>query len=894
MTETNSNKAFNKIEKDMQFLTDCFQQVLKNLGEHELAGLLTKHEDLKDSFSTNPALEEKQIQVLSIYLQLMNLVEENAAVQYRRRLVDKTGMQSVRGSWSETFQRWKDQGLKENQMQEIISKVKLIPVLTAHPTETKRISILELHREIYLNLIKLENTSFSFTERQVIAEDIKTLLERWWRTGEVYLKKPTVEMERSNVIHYFSKVFPQALRKSDIQLKQSWINMGFDSQNLKFPKLQFGTWVGGDRDGHPYVTASVTKSTLEEHRKTALHLVHEQLEHLAADMSFSGISNKASEQLQEAIEKMSGALGEEGSKALGRNPYEPWRQFVSLILLKLEHTTTGNEQENTFYNRPGDLLEDLNILKESLFEIGANRIVEDLLFPVERMVECFGFHLARLDIRQNSEFHDKALEQILKVTFPDKPEFKTWSEEERVKFISEELKSDRPFATAGRSFGPEADKVLESYKVVKEHTDKFGPQGVGSFIVSMTRQLSDLLIVYLFFREVGIDRRTFQVVPLFETIDDLIASGEILESFLTHPTYYREKGRPQEVMLGYSDSNKDGGIIASRWNIYRAEKNLTEMADKHDTELRFFHGIGGTISRGGGKYHRFLESMPAGSMSGEIKLTVQGETIAQQFANMLTATYNLEMLFSGTALQTGNRLHPKTKKGYPIDALRQVAEYSKEKYQELIAHPSFLNFYGEATPIDVLELSKIGSRPARRTGTRSLSDLRAIPWVFSWNQSRFNITGWFGIGYALRRLKADNPQQYEQLREVAQEWPFLRYVLIQVETNIMNAEPAVMEAYASLVKDEKVRMEITDIIKSEHQKGLDEIGAMFEKGREERRQSLLDNLNRRNDALISLHRLQIKNLEAWRRTKGSTKDEELVKHLLQITTALASGLKNTG
>jgi phosphoenolpyruvate carboxylase len=894
MKEATTNKAFSKIDQDMQFLTDCFQQVLNDLGEHELASLLTKHEDLKDSFSTDLALEEKQIQVLSIYLQLMNLVEENAAVQYRRKLIDSKGMDAVRGSWSETFKRWKEQGLNEIQMQEIISKVKLTPVLTAHPTETKRISILELHREIYLNLIKLENNSYSFSERNVIAEDIKTLLERWWRTGEVYLKKPTVEMERRNVIHYLSRVFPQALKKSDSQFKQSWINMGFDPKNLKYPGLQFGTWVGGDRDGHPYVTASVTKSTLTEHRKTALDLVHEQLEQLAADMSFSGISNKVSSQLQEAIEKKSANLGEEAKKAIGRNPYEPWRQFVSLIILQLEHTRNNSEQEIINYAGPKDLMQDLNILKDSLLEIGANRIVDDLLFPVARMLSTFGFHLARLDIRQNSDFHDKALEQILNVAFPDKPAFKTWSEEERVKFISEELKSDRPFAIAGRSFGPEADQVLDSYKVVKKHTDKFGPQGLGSFIVSMTRQLSDLLVVYLFFREVGIDRRSFQVVPLFETIDDLIASKDILKSFITHPAYYREKGHPQEVMLGYSDSNKDGGIIASRWNIYRAEKTLTEMADKHETELKFFHGIGGTISRGGGKYHRFLESMPSGSMSGEMKLTVQGETIAQQFANRLTATYNLEMLLSGCALQTGYRFHPKEKKGYPVDILKHVAEYSREKYEELVGHPSFLTFYGEATPIDVLELSKIGSRPARRTGTRTLNDLRAIPWVFSWNQSRFNITGWFGIGSALQKLRFEDPTQYEQLKAVSQEWPFLRYVLIQVETNLMNAEPAVMEAYAFLVKDEKVRIEITEFIKAEHQKSLDEVGAMFEESREVRRQSLLDNLNRRNDVLISLHRLQIKNLEEWRRTKGSTKEEDLVTHLLQITTALASGLKNTG
>ncbi len=878
----------------MQLLTNCFREVLNDLGEHDLANLLTRHEDLHRTLSTDLELEEKQIQVLSIYLQLMNLVEENAAVQYRRKIANSKGMQFIRGSWSETFQRWKERGLNEEQMQEVISKVRLIPVLTAHPTETKRISILELHREIYLNLIKLENTSYSFSERTVITEDIKTLIERWWRTGEVYLKKPTVEMERNNVIHYFSKVFPQVLRKSDIQLKQSWLNSGFDPKKLSYPRLEFGTWVGGDRDGHPYVTAQVTKSTLAAHRQAALELVHDHLNQLAAGMSFSGIRNEVPAYLKESIESKAVALGEEGKKALQRNPYEPWRQFVSLILLQLEHTKENTEGDLLSYPRAEDLTKDLQLLKKSLLAIGAKRIVDDLLFPIERLVQSFGFHLARLDIRQNSEFHDKALEQILKVSFPDLPDYRTWNEEERVKFISEELKSERPFAIAGRSFGPEANQVLDSYKVVKKHVERHGPEGVGSFIVSMTRQLSDLLVVYLFFREVGIDRNTFQVVPLFETIDDLLASGEILENFLTHPAYAESRDRKQEVMLGYSDSNKDGGIIASRWNIYRAEKNLTETANRHNVELRFFHGIGGTISRGGGKYHRFLESMPRGSMSGEMKLTVQGETIAQQFANMLTATYNVEMLLSGTALQTSNRLYPGEKIEFPLDALKHLAEFSKEKYQQLIKHPSFLSFYGEATPIDVLELSKIGSRPARRTGTRTLNDLRAIPWVFSWNQSRFNITGWFGIGYALEKLRQEAPDQYDQLKEFSQDWPFLRYVLIQVETNIMNAEPEVMEAYAALVKDENVRQEMTSVIKAEHAKGLEEIARMFDQNREERRQSLLDNLNRRNDVLISLHKLQIKNLRDWRASKDRSADDNLVTHLLQITTALASGLKNTG
>lgn len=894
MATLSPDQVYDKIGQDMQFLTDCFKTVLNDLGEHQLASLLDMNRDLNER-PLDQNLEEKQIQLLSIYLQLMNLVEENAAVQFRRKLVDNSGMHAVRGSWSETFKRWKDQGLTESQMQEILKKIKVSPVLTAHPTEAKRVSILELHREIYLNLIKLENTTFSSSERKAIAEDIMSLLERWWRTGEVYLEKPTVERERNNVIHYISKVFPLALKRTDLQLKQSWLNMGFQKESLHYPLLQFGTWVGGDRDGHPHVTSALTQSTLMEHRKAALDLLHDELLSLVAEMSFSEIRNSVSSELQKEIEAKKQQLGEAGKTAADRNPHEPWRQFLSLILLKLENTQKEESaDELSFYKGPEDLLEDLSILKRSLTKIGAHRVVENSLFPVERMVKCFGFHLATLDIRQNSEFHDKAMEQILKATYPDLPDYRTWNEEKRVEFITEELKSNRPFAIAGTSFGPEADKVLNSYRVVKNHTDKYGPEGIGSFIVSMTRGLSDLLLIYLFFRETGLDSNTFQVVPLFETIDDLLASNQVMESFLDHPFYKRKEG-VQEVMLGYSDSNKDGGIIASRWNIYQAEQMLTESAKKFNIRFRFFHGIGGTISRGGGKYHRFLESMPPGSLSGEMKLTVQGETIAQQFANLLTATYNLEMLLSGTALQTGYALFPKEPVSYPMAALKELSRYAQERYQELIGHPSFLTFYGEATPIDVLELSKIGSRPARRTGTRTLNDLRAIPWVFSWNQSRFSITGWFGIGYGLKRMKKEAPEKYQQLKDFSDTWPLFRYILIQVETNLLNAEPEMMDAYAQLVKDEKIRSEITDLVKGEHRESLDQIADMFEEDREQRRHSQLASLKRRKNPLFALHRLQIKNLELWRKEKERNQENNvLVTHLLEITTALASGLKNTG
>lgn len=889
---------FDKIDSDMSFLTTCFKKVLNSLGETELSGLLEKEIDLNKIADLRPNLEEKQIQILSIYLQLMNLVEENAAVQFRRKKVDEAGMPGIRGSWSETFNRWKQRGLKESQILEIIQMVNVSPVLTAHPTEAKRISILELHRELYLTLLKLDNSIYSNIERKAIEEEITTLLERWWRTGEVYLEKPTVKAERNNVMHYLTKVFPKILEKSDEKLRMSWIEAGFDPQSLRmaeeFPQMTFGSWVGGDRDGHPYVTAALTKDTLIAHREAALWLLKKQLVALAAEMSFSEIRNPVPPDLVKAINNLSVVFGEQGKKAVERNTYEPWRQYINLMLLKLENTIGGNFEENKHYSSPKKLAKDLEILRKSLLEIKAFRIIEKSIFPLQRFVQCFGFHLAKLDIRQNSEFHDRALQQILEKTGFENSSYSTWEEEEKINFLSKELKSGRPFAASGKSFGEEADKVLDCFRVIKEHSDKFGNEGIGSFIVSMTRGVADLLVVFVFMREVGLDKNQFHVVPLFETIDDLDHSDQIMDGYLSHP--FIPKSDIQEIMLGYSDSNKDGGILSSRWNIYQTELRLSKIAKDHSIRFKYFHGIGGTISRGGGKYHRFLESMPAGSLSGEIKLTIQGETIAQQFANLLNGTYNMEMLLSGVALQTAYFKHPNGIPEYPNEIMKLLSDFSLEYYKQLIKHKSFIEFYGEATPIDVLELTKIGSRPARRTGTRSLSDLRAIPWVFSWSQSRFNITGWFGIGHALSRLRKEKPKDYQKLRSLTGEWPLLMYILIQLETNLMNSDTNLMERYSDLVNNKNVKNEIMEIILEEHRRSLDEIGDMFDSDRETRRTSQINNMKRREFALNTLHKFQIQKLGEWRKLKTDNPDvaEPMIKKLLEITTALASGLKNTG
>jgi phosphoenolpyruvate carboxylase len=878
---------FQKINDDRQFVIGCYVEMLSRIGEHDLLPLI-------DGVPKEIPNTDKVIQALSIYFQLMTLVEENAATQYRRR-IDIT---SIRGSWAEAIQGWIDQGISEDDMMQAISNTSVIPVLTAHPTEAKRVTVIEIHRELYLLLVDRENASLSKLEQRAIRERIIHVLERWWRTGEIYLQKPDIRDERANILYYLSKIFPTVLEKSDQQLKGSWIDLGLSPSKIQnpdlFPNIRFGTWVGGDRDGHPFVTAGITRETLLLNRKNALSLIHSKLRMLASKLSVSGISNPVPESLSEAIRTKSSLLGESGQKAVQRNPYEPWRQYVNLILVQLENTISETSAESHVqYRSSQTLAEDLFFLRNVLTENGLVGLSQDLLFPIERMVACFGFHLAKLDIRQNSAFHDKAISQILK------NDFENWDEAKRVTVLNELLDSHSPITDITVSYGPEADHVLDCYRVVRHHINQYGSEGIGSFIISMTRNLSDLLVVYLLMRETQLLNTHIRVVPLFETIGDLQNGPAILDAFLQHPITKRKSsgfGHTQEVMLGYSDSNKDGGTIASKWNLYKAEKELSDVGRKHQTDVYFFHGTGGTISRGGSKYHRFLESMPANTVCGTIKITVQGESVAQQFGNPLTATYNLNALTSGVAKHIMKGKMNGGDVAYPLETMEFLADASFKHYRNFIETPGFLDFYSKATCIDVLEKSKIGSRPARRTGARTLRDLRAIPWVFSWNLSRTTITGWYGLGEALKSLKEQRPAAFEELKTAVNDWPFFKFLMIQTETNLILSNVEMMKLYAELDKNVAERELFMSKILADHEHGFAMIEELFGESAVVRRYGQYDNQTWRNDKLVILHQLHIHYLQLWRGIpdESDPEKEKWLTKLLSIINSISSGLKNTG
>jgi phosphoenolpyruvate carboxylase len=923
---TDSSIGLDKIQEDLHYLHECFLEVLQELGEGDVIRQLQGDHEV--------AVDPKKLsKAFSLYFQWINIVEENASVQLRRKLENEYSLARLSGLWARTLQDLKASGFEQEEIADILPKTRVEPVLTAHPTESKRSTVIDQLRTIYVLMVKRENQIWTENEKRLIRDEIKSAMERLWYTGQVFLQKPTLQDELRNVLHYFQKVFPQVLPLLDQRLRDAWGSFGFDVNLLNdrrsLPRVTFGNWVGGDRDGHPLVTDKVTEWTLLELRKHALQLLRSELSGLARKLSLSSYQVASPEGLQRRIDEMVERIGEDAQAALERNPGEPWRQFLNLTQLMLPSADDGSPishpKEYRHYLSEMELLADLDLLAEGLREVGVGRLAMADVLPVARKVEAFGFHLAALDIRQNSKFHDAAIAQLLQIAGIENGEqFAEWPEERRLELLNAELQTPRPFIRLPQSLGKEADATLACYDVLRCHLDRFGPRGVGSLIVSMTRSLSDLLVVYILAREAGLMELTEEgmacklpVVPLLETIDDLENGPEILRDFLSHPVTQRSLalGRKrglgdvsQQVMIGYSDSNKDGGILASLWSLNIAQRRLAEVGREHQVRIRFFHGRGGTISRGAGPTHRFIAGLPATTIQGDMRLTEQGEIIAQKYANPYTALYNLELLQAGTAglsLGISDKTEIQNGMGTSSVALQaklepiidQLYHFSLSAYQELVYSDDFVRYFAEATPIDIIEQSSIGSRPARRTGKRSFDDLRAIPWVFSWSQSRFFLTGWYGVGTALEKLREANPADYHELKSHAVEFMPFRYIITNASTAIGIADTEIMEAYTSLVSDQEIADNYLRKIVDEFHRTRDELENLYEQSLTERRPRMHAMIGFRSERLDPLHRLQISQLRSWRERKREGDEERanaMLQDMLLVVNAIASGLGTTG
>ncbi|HYF35557.1 MAG TPA: phosphoenolpyruvate carboxylase, partial [Prosthecobacter sp.] len=595
------------LEDELKFVMNTFAAVLRRIGEPGLAERLPW---LGNAGVVTEAPNRALGQAYSIAFQLLNIVEERAASQVRRLREKQHGPLAEPGLWPDNLRQMHDLGLTEAQLLEVLRDISVEPVLTAHPTEAKRQTVRELHREVYSLMNRHENPAYTPREQARLASQLETQLENLWRTGEIHVTRPTVDAELQNALHYLREVFPEALTRAHIHLREAWAAAGHDAQRIDElpPLMRFGTWIGGDRDGHPFVTAEVTQRSLAAMRSNALRVHRRSLEALAARSPLSSLFQKTPAELEDLIARLARELGSEPSVAvayiLDRNKEEPWRAAAYLmrakVVLAIENTGSAG------YARPAELADDLATYGAALESVGASQLVCELIVPFRRRIQAFGFHSATLDVRQNSAFHEKALEQLLRAAgMMDQRPLSEWPLAEKRALLERELASPRPFLAPGISAGPEAQTVLDCYRVLAQHIDRHGHAGLGSLIVSMTRNVEDLLTVYLLAREAGLVRQLpdglccqLPVAPLFETMADLQAAPGIVDEFLRHPVTRRSllPDRPcLQMMIGYSDSNKDCGILASQWALHRAQAELAKLAWSHQVKPIFFHGRGGTV-----------------------------------------------------------------------------------------------------------------------------------------------------------------------------------------------------------------------------------------------------------------------------------------------------------
>lgn len=903
---------------DLEYLLLCFHEILLEHNEQELANSLPWLSDQTTDFTTYSV---KRLQVFSICYQLLNIVEVNGAVQNRRKVEDKT-LSEVNGLWANNLQILKKAGFTENEILCSLPNIHVEPVLTAHPTEAKRPEVLEQDRNLYLLLVKRENSMYTNLEQNEIRDEMKLVLDKLWLIGEIFIDKPDISSELENILHYFKNIFPKAIGILDRRLIQAWKSVGFDSQSINttnfLPRISFGNWVGGDRDGHPLVTPEITSKSLILLRMNAFEIIKSYLLALSRNVSFYVSVHQVSEDLAERIERYRAYVGNQAPLLERMYHHEVFRFYVNLLISRLpvdfnqDKVISLVEREGS-YRHSGELIDDLLVLQSALDVWGAGMVAWTEVRDLIRIIQSIGFHLAKLDIRQNSNYHETAIDQLMQAAGVNTV-YSSLSEQEQLDFLTKELKSSRPFTNRIGDLPTEANSVINTYLVLKEHIDSYTATSLGNIIISMTRNVNDLLLPYLFAREAGLLVKfkgeyvcPLHVVPLFETIADLEHSEEILDHYLSLPLVrasleYQKQDRKrtwlrQDVMIGYSDSNKDGGLLASAWNLSKAQEKLTVIASKNGVKLRFFHGKGGTISRGAGPTHWFLRTIPPGSLSGHIRLTEQGEIIEKKYANLLNAAYNLELLVSGTLAQTLLHARQQPVPHEAEDILKYLSNRSVQHYQELTHHQHFIAFFSQATPIDAIESSRIGSRPSRRTGERTLNDLRAIPWVFAWSQTRYNITSWYGIGTALEELNQQQPDRFNKLKDMVKYDVLIRYIFTNIDTSLAATDEQVMKLYASLVESDECRNTIFEMIINELNKVRTVMGLIIERPLEVRRQNHFYSTMLRAQPLETLHHYQVQLLREWRKSKAdgdALTSESILLEILKSINAIANAIGNTG
>lgn len=950
MTGKNLSQDTNKdvpLRNDIHLLGDLLGETLKQFGGRRLfeteervralcKQLRSKHSPEVERelrrLLHSLALDDEigVIRAFSVYFQLVNIAEQHHRIRRKKHYELHSPEEPQRGSIAATLREIKRNGrVTRRQMQEVIDRLEIIPVMTAHPTEAARRTLLEKHRRIAGLLDDFDGKELSERRRAELRSRLAAEIESIWQTDEVRQTQLTPLDEVGNTLYYFDSTLFEAVPRLMEELERQ-LDSQFPGVRLRdgAAPLRFGSWVGGDRDGNPNVKPDTTWNTLRLQQRTVLRHYRDAVYALSRRSSESERFSTASGELLASLETEAAQLPITAGIVTRQNPEEPYRKKLSYIHARLLNTLERNEDlesalrietpkqllsirpampiiealggsksaGKTCYRTGRQLWDDLQLVRDSLREAKseyAAREVDRLM----RQVAVFDLHLATLDIRQHSARHTAALAEITRALGFAR-DYARMGEEERVEWLTGELSTPRPLVATDARFSEETTETLNVFRVVRRALEEISESAIRSYIVSMTRDVSDLLAVLVLAKQAGLTRLT--IVPLFETIDDLRRAPEVMARLFGNPAYGalpESQHRLQEVMIGYSDSSKDGGILTSSWELYKAQERLSAVAHAHGVELRLFHGRGGTVGRGGGPSHEAILAQPRGTVAGRIKITEQGEVISSKYSLPEIALRSLEL--TTAAVIRASLPHEENgadRLPHWEAAMEQLSEDAFASYRQIVREtPGFYEYFIQATPVEELQHLRIGSRPAKRkSGSQSIDDLRAIPWVFGWTQSRHLLPGWLAVGTALRNfIAANRKKNLALLREMYRDWRFFHSAVSNIEMTLAKADFQIARQYAARTEDRDLGKRIFKALEAEYCLTRE----MILKITEER--DLLDSapvlqrsIRVRNPYVDPMSYLQIELLA--RQRAGNRDDPKLLYAILLTINGIAAGMRNTG
>jgi len=865
---------------------------------------------------------ELVVRAFSSYFMLVNVAEESFFHRNRRRMLSH-GMPLWEGSFDRTLADLKAQGIPVNTLQDMLDRLHYAPVFTAHPTEARRRAVMEGVRRVFLICDQMYSQTLGVNDQRELEAELAAEIQVMWRTDELRSAKLEVRDEVRNGLYYVREslfeAVPKAYQYFERALRKHYGVNAEGVAPVSVPSfIRFGSWIGGDRDGNPFVTADVTEWTVHRQMQEALDEYRARLLELRKTLTHSSNWCMPSAPFLARLSEYETEYGEQVFRGTAVQIYsrEPYRRMAAMMMARLDANLSYVHQcladvpsftAHLAYENAAAFLDDLYLLRDSLISHGDRIVAMQDLQALIRLVESFGFHLLQLDIRQESTVHTRTVAAVLQQLDPDF-DYSGATEAGRLQRLAAWIGRIAPIAVNDAALDDEAREALAVFRRMAKLKAEVGDEVFGTYVISMTHNASHVMEVMLLARLVGLCGHNghewfcrILVAPLFETVDDLQRSQAILDQLFSNKVYrslVASDGNRQEVMLGYSDSCKDGGILASNWTLYQAQLSIIALTRQHGIECRLFHGRGGTVGRGGGPTHDAILSQPPGTVNGEIKFTEQGEMLYYKYSNPETANYEIGMGVTGLLKASATAL-AHCEVCYPqdyLDWMRDIATAGETAYRALIGTPGFIDYFYESTPVTEIGLLNIGSRPShRKKADRSLGSIRAIPWVFGWAQSRHTLPAWYGIGSALQGFIDRQPDGLVHLQAMYREWPFFRSLLSNVQMALTKADMEIAEEYARLC-DHANTMTIYRTIVDEFAltvagvKKVAQIETLLEDN-----PSLALSISRRRPYIDPLNHIQVLMLKRYRTDSvWESEQDSWLTPLKRSINAIAAGMRNTG